>query len=94
MKYYIPTSSLNFNNILSTESISPASFYTSRNFGYSRWTLVPENPHQNMVLLYDSPGFFSRPVCDVEDHPLLIEIHTNKDYPRLKDGVYYSERTV
>lgn len=94
MKYYIPTSSLNFNNILSTESISPASFYTSRNFGYSRWTLVAENPHQNMVLLYDTPGFFSRPVCDVEDHPLLIEIHTNKDYPRLKDGVYYSERTV
>ena len=94
MKYYIPTSSLNFNNILSTESISPASFYTNRKFGYSRWTLVAENPHQNMVLLYDSPGFFSRPVCDVEDHPLLIEIHTNKDYPRLKDGVYYSERTV
>lgn len=27
MKYYIPTSSLNFNNILSTESVSPKIFY-------------------------------------------------------------------
>jgi len=94
MKYYIPTSSLNFNNILSTESISPASYYSARNFGYSRWTLVPENNFQNMVLLYDSPGFFTRPKCDVEDHPLLVEVHTDKVYPKLENGIFYSDKTI
>ena len=32
-KYYIPISSLNVENILSTESISPACFYQYRQFG-------------------------------------------------------------
>ena len=32
-KIYIPTTTLNFNNILSTESISPAIFYEKRGFG-------------------------------------------------------------
>lgn len=39
-RFYIPTSSLNFNNILSSESISPKAFYTARSFGYGRWVSV------------------------------------------------------
>lgn len=94
MKYYIPTSSLNFNNILSTESISPESFYECRKFGYSRWTPIPENGFPNVVLLYATPCRFDRPVSDVEDHPMLVEIYTDKQYPQLQDGVYYSDGTV
>ena len=41
-KLYIPTSTLNFNNILSSESISPKAFYAIRGFGYSRWQEVEE----------------------------------------------------
>ena len=59
--YYIPTSSLNFNNIFSSESISPKGFYYRRNFGYSRWTSIPENPFNGVVLLYCEPKMFMRP---------------------------------
>lgn len=73
-KFYIPTSSLNFNNILSSESISPRAFYPARSFGYGRWCAIPENPFDNSIVLYDELCSFSRPVSDIEDHPLLIEI--------------------
>ena len=94
MKYYIPTSSLNFNNILSTESISPKSFYERRGFGYSRWFPVEENSIEYLTLLYDTPHVFERPKSDMEDHPMLIEIDVDDEFPKVTDGVYYTNRTI
>ena len=94
MKLYIPTTSLNFNNILSTESISPRAFYSQRGFGYSRWFTIPENEIEGAILLYESPYKIVRPISDMEDHPLWIEIETNDDYPMLKSGIRYSQRTI
>ena len=71
-RFYIPTSSLNFNNILSSESISPKAFYTARSFGYGRWVSVPENPFENSIVIYDQLCLFNRPVSDFEDHPMLV----------------------
>ena len=94
MKYYIPTSSLNFNNILSTESISPKSFYERRGFGYSRWFTVEENSIEHLTLLYDKPHMFERPQSDIEDHPMLIEIDVDDEFPKVTDGVYYTDKTI
>ena len=94
MKLYIPTTSLNFNNILSTESISPKGFYASRGFGYSRWFSIPENDLDGAILLYESPAKLVRPKSDLEDHPLLIEIDTDEDYPVAKKGVRYSKHSI
>ena len=94
MKYYIPTSSLNFNNILSSESISPQSFYAQRGFGYSRWTNVEENNISDVILLYDKPFEFERPISDSEDHPLLIEIESQEEFKIIADGVYFSDHTI
>lgn len=94
MKYYIPTSSLNFNNILSTESLSPKSFYERRGFGYSRWFSVEENSIEHLTLLYDKPHMFERPQSDIEDHPMLIEIDTDDEFPKVTDGVFYTDRTI
>ncbi len=94
MKYYIPTSSLNFNNILSSESISPQSFYSRRGFGYSRWTDVEENNCGDVILLYDKPFEFERPNSDSEDHPMLVEFDTYEEFPHLGNGVYYSDHTI
>lgn len=93
-KLYIPTSTLNFNNILSSESISPKAFYAIRNFGYTRWQEVEENNQENAILLYDEPFEFSRPASDVEDHPMLVEITTDKEYPPIGNGVYYSDESI
>lgn len=94
MKYYIPTSSLNFNNILSTESLSPKSFYERRGFGYSRWFPVEENSIEYLTLLYDKPHMFERPKSDMEDHPMLIEIDVDDEFPKVTDGVYYTDKTI
>lgn len=94
MKYYIPTSSLNFNNILSTESLSPKSFYERRGFGYSRWFSVEENSIEHLTLLYDTPHMFERPKSDIEDHPMLIEIDVDDEFPKVTDGVYYTDKTI
>lgn len=93
-KLYIPTTSLNFNNILSTESISPKGFYALRGFGYSRWFTIPENDLDGVILLYESPAVFVRSQSDMEDHPLLIEIETDEDFPIAMDGVRYSKHSI
>lgn len=94
MKYYIPTSSLNFNNILSSESISPKAFYSIRGFGYPRWTEIEENNNDNAILLYSKPFSFVRPASDLEDHPMLIEISTDETFPISEDGVSYCDHTI
>lgn len=94
MKYYIPTSTLNFNNILSSESISPKAFYSLRGFGYPRWTEIEENNNDNAILLYSKPFSFVRPASDLEDHPMLIEISTDEKFPISEDGVSYCDHTI
>lgn len=94
MRYYIPTSTLNFNNILSSESISPKAFYAIRGFGYPRWTEIEENNNDNAILLYSNPFSFVRPASDLEDHPMLIEISSDETFPISEDGVFYCNHTI
>ena len=97
-KFYIPTSSLNFTNILSSESISPKAFYMARSFGFGRWETIPENPYQNSIVLYDELRSFNRPISDVEDHPLLIEIVLHEQVEatlmKITDNTYLCDRTI
>lgn len=93
-KFYIPTSTLNFNNILSSESVSPKAFYARRGFGYSRWTEIPENNVDNAILLYEKPFRFARPESDMEDHPMLIEVYADEDFPSVKNGIFYTDHTI
>ena len=96
--FYIPTSSLNFNNILSSESISPKAFYQKRSFGYGRWTTIPQNPFENSIVLYDELCTFSRPSSDVEDHPLLIATVLDEaiesTFLRFDNHIYLSDHTI
>lgn len=52
MRLYIPTCTLNFNNILSSESISPLGFYARRGFGNKRFYPVFANDKEQVILLY------------------------------------------
>lgn len=51
MRLYIPTSSLNADNILSCESISPAYECRKRNFGYAYFDVLPVLERLNKVTL-------------------------------------------
>lgn len=94
MKYYIPTTTLNFNNILSSESVSPYIFFQKRGFGYSRWFVIPENEQSNCIVLYDSLSYIERGDSELEDHPMVIEINTNEIFREVEKGIYISDKTI
>lgn len=71
---FIPTTTLNFNNIMSSESISPKAFYSMREFGYKTWHSVDENPFDNSMLLYEEMPMVNRVVSDYDDYPLVIAV--------------------
>lgn len=97
-KRYIPTTSLNFNNILSSESISPKTFYYKRGFGYNRWFSIPENDMDNVILLYRSLSSFVRIKDEMEDHPLLIEVCLDEEVlsslRQINENVDCSDHTI
>lgn len=72
-KVYIPTTSLNFNNIFSTESLSPPSFYNKRGFGYKRFDKIPPNPFDDFIVGYGKFPVFSIIESDYESYPLVVE---------------------
>lgn len=93
--FYIPTSSLNFNNIVSSESISPSDFYRLRSYGIRRFVDIYEGKYPNQTILADRPYLFSRPESDVEDHPMLIEIRLEEnEVTPLKKGFYSTDKTI
>jgi hypothetical protein len=94
----MPTSTLNFNNIMSSESISPAQFYQDRGFGYKRFTKVEPNNLDYLILLYDKYPIFDIDDKKLDNFPMIIEIDkklVNEDViQKCLDGVYFSEETI
>ncbi|MEM0519591.1 hypothetical protein [Aequorivita flava] len=83
--YYIPVNSLNFNNILSSESISPVSFYEKRGFGFKRFERINANPLQNSLLAYNKIPILPNIRSDREEYPLYLSVpekYLNGDYSR------------
>lgn len=80
MKLYIPTCTLNFNNIFSTESISPKAFYQRRGFGNKRFYPVEANSLDGVVLLYSKFPRYDVEDSELENYPMVIEIESD-DYP-------------
>ncbi|MBQ6275863.1 MAG: hypothetical protein IJK62_04070 [Bacteroidales bacterium] len=96
-KLYIPTTTLNFNNIMSSESISPASFYGIRGFGFKRFETVRANPLQHRLLMYSRYPIFDIEDSDLANYPLVIEINTSSvvdDIIHEKNDVFYSDQTI
>ena len=97
-KLYIPTSTLNFNNIMASESISPAGFYYVRGFGYKRFDKVEPNYLDKRIILYEKYPVFSINDKELENYPLVIEIDTKTIGEDIiqehKNGVFFSEETI
>ena len=86
-KYYIPISSLNVENLLSTESISPACFYQYRQFGdlprgSQRFEELKDYPEDRLLLFLRVPSF---EVHDEEriNYPVVVEF---EDDGQLESG--------
>lgn len=84
MKYYIITSSLNIDNILSSESISPISFYGKREFGYRTFQKIDKVNIVNSIILFSEIPFFEIHDSERENYPMVIEI---EDDVQVKDKI-------
>lgn len=75
MRLYIPTSSLNADNILSCESIAPASECRRRQFGYSHFDVLPElRAFANVTLAFSKIPTFSVNDSDRECFAMVVAI--------------------
>lgn len=75
MRLYIPTSSLNADNILSCESIAPASECRRRKFGYSHFDVLPElRTFANVTLAFSKIPTFSVNDSDRECFAMVVAI--------------------
>lgn len=77
-KVYIATTTLNFNNILSTESISPISFYQNRSFGYKRFESVEPNNFDDVTIAYSNIPNFDIQDEGLDSYPMILEL--SKDF--------------
>lgn len=99
MKYYIPTSSLNLDNILQAECISPYPYYLSRDTGYKNIEVIQELRGINKIVLFQYPVRFTIDDPNRYNYPMLIEVED--DYQLQGDclqselnGIYTYSKTL
>lgn len=89
MKYYIPTTSLNIESILSTESISPISYYSKRPFGSKFFQGIQELKTDSFLYLFSKVPLFSIFDAEVEQYSIALEIDDDAQLKRLDSNVVY-----
>lgn len=81
---YIATSSLNIDNILSTESISPFSFYIKRTFGYNNFDQIKELSDFDGILLFSKIPSFTINDNERESFPMVIAVNDDEQLEDIK----------
>ena len=84
MKLYITTTTLNIDNILSTECIAPYSFYKERKYGYNNFEKINQIQLKEITLLFSKIPTYSITDKEFNNYPLILEIDTNKDSIRIE----------
>lgn len=74
MKFYIPTSNLNLDNILQSECILPFSHYSHRCSGYNTYEQIDELRSFDAIVLFKYPVQFQINDTGRYNFPLLIEL--------------------
>ena len=99
MKYYIPTSSLNLDNILQAECISPAPYYLSRDTGYKSIEVIQELRGFNRIILFQYPVRFTIDDPNRYNYPMLIEVEDDYQlqgtcFQKVSNGIYAYSKTL
>lgn len=72
MSYYVLTLKSNLGNILSTETISPASLYARRNYGFRFFEQIAEDDDTDLIRLYDNLP--AAPSVDEDSVAMVLEL--------------------
>lgn len=99
MKLYIPTSSLNMDNLLQSECILPISHYAQRLTGYKSYEQIEELRPFNAIVLFKYPVQFTINDVGRYNYPVLIEfeddVQTQDFYENeIQDGVCICSHTL
>ena len=93
MKLFIATSSLNIDNILSTECIAPLSFYNARIYGYNTFSGLEFIPYKNVLILFSKIPYFEIRDDEKDSRPIVLEVDIDEKVTPLtrifeNDGVH------
>lgn len=92
MNYYIKALRSNLDNILSSESISPFSFYQNRSFGYHRYDRLKDDIYDNVLrvdpTIYDDPDDVIYLEINGDDMPV------NNLVPKERSCSFYVPTTI
>ncbi|WMM26711.1 hypothetical protein RBU61_08530 [Tissierella sp. MB52-C2] len=96
MKFYLVTSSLNFNNIFSTGSISPKKFYKNRNFGTNIYYELNNEILENAILLYrNRPKVSIDANSNLSEHLVIFEINKKvNELIKINNNIYICYKTI
>lgn len=91
MKYYIPTSTLNIESILSTESISPISYYAERPFGSRFFQKISGINMDSSLFLFSKVPLFNIYDTEVEQYAIAIEIEDDAQLKKMEITPVYND---
>lgn len=97
MKFYIPTSNINLDNILQTECILPPAHYSQRISGYKSFEQIEELRSFSSIVLFEHPIQFNIVDTGRYNFPILIEVEDEyqcHDFEKLQDGVYVCNHAI
>lgn len=97
MKYYIPTSNINLDNILQSECILPPTHYNQRISGYNSFEQIEQLRSFSSIILFDYPVHFTINDMGRYNFPILIEIedeYQSNDFEKLQEGVYVCNHAI
>ncbi len=97
MKYYIPTSNINLDNILQSECILPPAHYNQRISGYNSFEQIEQLRSFSSIILFDYPVHFTINDIGRYNFPILIEIedeYQSNDFEKLQEGVYVCNHAI
>ena len=77
MRIYIPFNTNDFNSVLTTLSISPIVYYSSRNYSYKRATNTYLNPFDDLLIAYSKPVFTHSDYDHDDGFTVNVEIEIN-----------------
>lgn len=97
MKYYIPTSNINLDNILQSECILPPTHYSQRISGYNSFEQIEQLRSFSSIALFDYPVHFTINDTGRYNFPILIEIedeYQSNDFEKIQEGVYVCNHAI
>ena len=94
MSYYVLTLASNLGNILSTETISPASLYARRNYGFRFFKQIEEDDDTDLIRLYNNLP--AAPSVDEDSVAMVLELDERliKHVIDGPDGGFWTAETI